>query len=144
MEKNKVFLVVSMFWPYYVAMATKNKQTAAAHVIPARALTIACSGTEKIGEILANFGCIREGKSVITLRVEVDSSVRMDTVPARVTAPDWEAVLTDSEQALVERAEQVKAAAKDRAKQVARKRVGNGTREVWSSKVSIKRHVKRG
>jgi hypothetical protein len=122
-------------------MSTKQTHTAAAQVVSpkGKALTVACSGTERVGELLAQFGCVREGKSVITLKLSVDSEVRQDLIPARRNETDLFAVASDADREILIKAREIKQRLETAAKAHARQRVGNGKRDVWTTQVVAKR-----
>ena len=117
-------------------METTTK-TKTSRVLRGKTLT-EVKGTETISNLLADFEAIREGKSLISLHFATDSTMREDAIPARVALPDLQLACTEREWAVLLEAETIKRAIKDAAKGFARVRVGNGTRQVWTSRLTVK------
>ena len=92
-------------------------------------------GTTTLGEILASFGKIQDGKEVsVTLQVTATSLMREDQVPSLANASDKESViasLSKGEREALESAQALVASFNEACKSHAKSRLAGQTRQVW-------------
>jgi len=100
--------------------------------------SVEIKGTTTLGEILASFGKVEDGKQVsVTLQVTATSIMRQDQVPSLANASDKETVLNSLSQAekqALESAQALVASFAEACKSQAKSRLAGQTRQVWVTK----------
>ena len=100
--------------------------------------SVEIKGSTTLGEILASFGKVQDGKQVsVTLEISATSLMREDQVPSLANASDKElamASLTQAEQQALRDAQNLVASFADTCKLQAKTRLAGQTRQVWLTK----------
>jgi hypothetical protein len=95
-------------------------------------------GTTTLGEVLASFGKIEDGKEIsVTLEISVTSLMRQDQVPSLANASDKESVmacLSQAEKQALRDAQALLASFNEACKSQAKSRLAGQTRQVWLTK----------